>query len=66
MPDITMCTNDDCHLNGWCYRYLAPPDTMQSYMFMEPDEDGFCKFFIIIFPEKREANKMIEKREAKK
>jgi len=32
MPDISMCTNDNCPLRKKCYRYTAIPfETWQSY-----------------------------------
>ena len=32
MPDITMCSRDDCPINKQCYRHEANPDDhWQSY-----------------------------------
>ncbi|MFA5379359.1 MAG: hypothetical protein WC455_26620 [Dehalococcoidia bacterium] len=31
MPDITMCTNEDCKVKLSCYRYMAVPAPAQSY-----------------------------------
>ena len=32
MPDITMCTNSECPIREFCYRYRAiPSDFRQSY-----------------------------------
>lgn len=45
MPDITMCTNEECKLD--CYRKTAiPHEYSQSYCYFEPNEKGICKEFI--------------------
>ena len=32
MPDISMCSNDECPLKNSCYRFMATPsEYMQSY-----------------------------------
>ena len=31
MPDITMCKTETCLKKDKCYRYIAPPDKLQSY-----------------------------------
>jgi hypothetical protein len=31
MPDITMCSRDDCPKSKMCYRHEADPDHWQSY-----------------------------------
>ena len=31
MPDISMCLNKQCPLRTDCYRFLAVPNTHQSY-----------------------------------
>lgn len=31
MPDITMCSTDDCPRRKECYRHEAKPDSWQSY-----------------------------------
>lgn len=49
MPDITLCTNDDCPLKDSCYRHTAKPDPIwQSYAHFEPkmkfhDRDGYSE-----------------------
>lgn len=51
MPDITMCSNDNCPVADNCWRYGCPPKKeMQSYQKFEPqqdDENDFvCNMFI--------------------
>jgi len=42
MPDITMCTNEDCPNHENCWRLLAPPSKFrQSYALFEFDYAGF-------------------------
>jgi len=36
MCDITMCSNSECPLRDHCYRYLAVPDTYQSFSYFTP------------------------------
>lgn len=31
MVDLAMCKNEDCPVKKSCYRYLAKPDSYQSY-----------------------------------
>lgn len=46
MPDICMCDNDNCPRKLTCYRYVAVPDTYQSYFSEDPrEEDGSCKHY---------------------
>lgn len=42
MPDITMCLSDDCPKRFSCYRYVAKPDTLQSYS----DFHDQCKYYV--------------------
>jgi hypothetical protein len=38
MPDISMCTNEECPLKETCYRYNATPsEFMQAYAKFEYD-----------------------------
>ena len=52
MPDITMCTNNDCPMADNCCRYGCPPDKFkQAYQKFEPiiDDDNDiceCKYFL--------------------
>lgn len=40
MPDVTMCSNDNCKLCWNCYRYNAEPsENYQAYKAFEPDID---------------------------
>ena len=40
MPDITMCTNEDCPLSCSCWRFNCPPSQYaQSYHKFEPHID---------------------------
>ena len=46
MPDITLCTNDDCPKKWNCYRYLCVSESpRQSYALFEPDKNGNCDFY---------------------
>jgi len=45
MPDITMCSGEECPLKESCYRYTAKPSRYQSYFFEPPIEDGECNYF---------------------
>ncbi len=46
MPDITMCSNDDCPMSLRCYRHEAEPNMRwQSYSAFSPAEDGKCNHF---------------------
>lgn len=38
MPDITMCSNENCQMKNSCLRHTAPPDKYQSWS----DFGGFC------------------------
>jgi hypothetical protein len=46
MPDIAMCVNKDCPFRHKCYRFMAVPDTHQSYMVIFPNTDGTCDQFL--------------------
>ena len=51
MPDITMCSNQQCPQADSCWRFGCPPAAQnQYYQDFQPkqdDEDGFmCDFFI--------------------
>jgi hypothetical protein len=51
MPDLTLCTNEDCNINYMCYRFKAKPsEYVQSYIRFEPQDDH-CEFFIQIIDE---------------
>ena len=39
MPDIAMCSNDDCPLADKCYRHEAEPSDWQSYANFEGGQD---------------------------
>ena len=40
MPDITMCTNNDCEMSYSCWRFNCPPrEHGQSYASFEPKVD---------------------------
>ena len=46
MPDIAMCSGDDCPLKEMCYRYTAEPDKhMQTYLLEPPYENGKCDYY---------------------
>ena len=47
MPDITMCSGQDCPLKSKCHRFTAEPLYMQSY-FVDPPynkEKDNCDMF---------------------
>lgn len=46
MPDITMCTNEECPHKEECYRFKATPSEYQSYGTFEPDKNGECEYLI--------------------
>lgn len=51
MPDITMCSNQECPAADNCWRYGCPPSSRnQYYQNFTPNQDddqGFqCDFFI--------------------
>ena len=62
MPDITMCTNDDCPLSYTCWRFNCPPAKYsQSYPKFDPQIDEVvgkveCEFYIE-FPESKIVSK---------
>jgi hypothetical protein len=40
MPDITICTNENCPLSNICWRFICPPSKyQQSYAKFEPQVD---------------------------
>lgn len=39
MPDITMCSGQNCPLKESCYRYKAKPDEYRQSYFTEPPYD---------------------------
>jgi len=46
MPDIAMCTGDECQKKQMCYRYTAKASDYQSYFMTPPvKEDGTCEYF---------------------
>ena len=47
MPDISLCSGNNCNLKENCYRYLATPNPYRQSYFSNPplEEDGSCKFF---------------------
>lgn len=36
MPDITMCTGENCSLKETCYRYKAEPSEYRQSYFVKP------------------------------
>lgn len=54
MPDITMCTNEDCPLSFHCWRFNCPPSNYaQSYVKFQPNEDEAldeveCKMYLAV------------------
>lgn len=49
MPDITMCSGQDCPLKEKCYRYKATPSKYQQSYFSDPPCNGDkCDYFMPI------------------
>lgn len=50
MPDISMCKNAECPSREQCYRFMARPDTWQTYnmLFAPPAGADRCEFFAAI------------------
>lgn len=47
MPDISMCTSENCQMKDSCYRVQAKPSTYQSWSNFEyscNEESGFCDY----------------------
>lgn len=56
MPDITMCSDDECHMAKMCYRHEATPTPqIQSYFLESPRIGKSCDHFWKIDPEKKES-----------
>ena len=45
MPDITMCSGENCPLRAACYRHTAKPNRYQSWFAVPPIKDGKCEYF---------------------
>lgn len=45
MPDITMCSTEQCPLKGGCYRSRATPSCWQSYAYFEHTPEGTCEHY---------------------
>jgi len=46
MPDLTMCSNVECPIRGFCYRFRAVPDPHhQSYSHFKPNYHNVCDYF---------------------
>lgn len=48
MPDLSMCTQDECPSKSICYRHEAKPGMWQYYSVFYPDETGKCSDFLEI------------------
>jgi hypothetical protein len=47
MPDISKCSNSECSLSEFCYRFTCKPDPYyQSYSDFSQEEDGNCQYFL--------------------
>lgn len=42
MPDITLCTDQQCPLRQSCMRFVAKPDKYQSYFMGSPSRGDQC------------------------
>jgi hypothetical protein len=46
MPDITMCTGENCPLKETCYRYTADESYEHQSWFMKPPyKDSECEYY---------------------
>jgi hypothetical protein len=46
MPDITMCSGNNCELSSICYRYKAEPSKYRQSYFCKPPNEGLeCEYF---------------------
>jgi hypothetical protein len=45
MPDITMCSGNNCPSASICYRYKATPSQRQSYFAKPPNDGVICDYF---------------------
>ena len=46
MPDITMCSGNNCELSSTCYRYKAEPTPYRQSYFCTPPNDGLeCDYY---------------------
>jgi len=51
MPDITMCTGEQCPMRESCYRYLAESDGESQTFFshapfkLSDEEEASCSFY---------------------
>ena len=41
MPDISMCNNEKCDKKNECYRYMAIPNSWQSYADFDEKDCGY-------------------------
>jgi hypothetical protein len=48
MPDITMCTNEECPLKKSCYRFMGIPSQWQSFSHFSGGEN--CEAYILLVP----------------
>lgn len=47
MPDISMCSNNDCTIKDSCYRFTAKPtEYWQSYTLFKQELNESCEYFI--------------------
>jgi len=46
MPDITLCSGNNCELSSICYRYKAEPTPYRQSYFCKPPNEGLeCEYF---------------------
>ena len=45
MVDIAMCNRRDCERKHTCYRYLAFPDEMQTYLIIDKPIIDDCEYY---------------------
>lgn len=55
MPDISMCKDNSCPSRKRCYRWMAVPAPIQSYMdFKCPPNEDKCDDFWDMWPEEEQ------------
>lgn len=57
MPDIAMCSTNECPIRRCCYRSMAVPDMYQSITKFYNKEKDVCDYFMELHPNDKLANK---------
>jgi hypothetical protein len=58
MPDITMCSGDNCPAKETCYRFTAIPNEWRQSYFMEAPikGDNTCEYFMKVWDKTKKEN----------